>query len=357
MLRRLERRFKRWRYSARLSYPRLFVVFAMCKLPMQLALVAVPLWLLVGVYNKHFSYEAHSNRIRSLQVNNEVANPSIDSGNIVVIDRSLPVNTTANNDADSFSSDNALSAVDQKKITATATEPGDTSMALALESRPATEPALTQVLSTPDGPPGESLAVENSSTALTSAEKVGDDSFSQTGGSAPELLPADANVKVTTVPFAAIEELPDSGVIAQDLLSAPDKRTRLSAVMEQLSGPTLIQQGQPEPALPADTVKGADWLAGQNDASYVIQVESSANQRVMQRKAQNLSVAGDLAIYPFVVSREGEVIYGMSYGLYDTLDDARQASNDLPTELLRYGAWIRQVGTLKRQIRVIEQAR
>lgn len=314
---------------------------------MQLALIIVPLWWGVSAYNKHFSYDAHLQRQRAQNIDESLT----DSGRVVPIDRQVAGDTVAV--LDPMGELQFDGPTDQRSTDFKSTSSQPLSQAMSL-----LEAEDAQAVSDTDVESAEAIADADANGAVEVNAEDADESNSD---SAPELLPADASIKVKTAPFAAIEEFPDSGpkeFLREDPVSVDsDKATELANVMEQLGGPLALQSNEPAPETLPAAIKGTDWLSAQDNSSYVIQLESSANQQVMRRKAQRLSVVNDLTIYPFVVSRAGEVIYGLSYGLYDTLDEARQASETLPDELIRYGSWIRQVGTLQRQARQIEQTR
>ncbi len=142
-------------------------------------------------------------------------------------------------------------------------------------------------------------------------------------------------------------------------LAEPDKLAELSSVVERISGPAQIHidrlTSKPEPIERSGPVlRDAGWLKDQAESSFVIQLESSVNVDRMRQQINRLSTAEQLAIYPYKVSVNGDVVYGLSYGLYDTLSQAKQANSEMPAELRRFGSWIRQVGPLKQQIEQID---
>ena len=142
-------------------------------------------------------------------------------------------------------------------------------------------------------------------------------------------------------------------------LAEPDKLAELSSVVARLSGPTQIHltrvTGKPEPIERSRPVLlDAGWLKDQPESSFVIQVASSVNVDRLRQQADKFSTVEPPVIYPYKVSVNGDVIFGLSYGLYETLTQAKQANSEMPTDLQRFGSWIRQVGPLKQQIEQID---
>lgn len=314
---RLKRRYRRFRYNNQARYPRLFVILNMLKLPFQLLLVAVPLWIVVAAYNDHFSYEAqqqHGGMVSGFDLG-IVPEDESSTVAVVAIDRTAPV---------------LIEGVGEQ---------ADANAELMQ-----VEPMLKR----------EALVTESNTLSVDSLPMP---SLAASTASGPELLDNGDNVIVKSVPYSPIEELPDDGrVVTQVLRPESAKDAEVVALVEQLSGPAQIHRESSALGV-QPRVRSAEWLVEQDDSSFVIQLESSANHVIMQQQARKLSTAGDLAIYPFVVSNNGEVIYGMSYGLYSTLEQAKKASTELPGDLVRFGTWIRQVGTLKRQMRAIDPER
>ncbi len=381
-IRRLKRRYRRFRYNNQARFPRLFVVYDMIKLPLQILLVALPLWVVVGLYNEHFSFEAQTQQSRLLSANDSSVESGVarntnpeDSplaGMAVPIVRNQPalqIGSEAELSADQQAILNVQDTGEEfdlsppKRIDAIASNPQvlaenkllKDAMAVLGENTGDEAKAIAEVTTG-----GATLPAGSNGTLAGTTDPVGN-----SAASGPELIRNDHNVLVKTVPVSVIRELPDNAKppVTEPLFQS-DKQTKLTAVMAQLSGPVDIHRDdnmvesvviEPVADRPV-SVRGRDWLAAQDDRSYVIQLESSANSGIMEEKALELSVADDLAIYPFVVSRQGEVIYGLSYGLYETLGQARKASAELPDELVRFGTWIRRVGTLKQQMKVVEQS-
>lgn len=319
-LRRLKRRYGRFRYNNQARYPGLLVLLDMLKLPLQLLAVALPLWIAVGIYNAQFSYQAQSEKSAS----------AADASSSVPIDRIASAAV-----AELDSSTDVLVIGRQVDMGEKAAADSKTTDSAVLAGNASEE--------TSSEPSGLRQFAESLVTSLnpTGASELSDDI---------------ASMKVKSTTNTDAEKFPDDR--DQSVLSSPDKATEVASVVRQLSGPAQIHADSTsntnESASAGVTIHGADWLAEQLETSFVIQLESSSNVDLMKVRARSLEAAETLAIYPTTLSADGEVTYGLSYGLYPTLADARQANDALPEDLKRFGTWIRQVNALKRQIDSID---
>ena len=287
-----------------------FTRLKIARLPAQLLLLALPLWMAVAAYNARFSVEAQQPQVG--EVDSQAAR-----GQAASAGAAAPV------------------AIDRNKR--------DVVRTVDAGANSSRDPlAMTVVRPKQGSVQAESVPVSN--TADVGSETVA-------GNTAPELLIDGDDVVVQAVSRSVIEPMPNDEQAEPLGLS---KEAEVGALIERLSGP--VTSATPEAATTSDSaVKGSDWVSAQLDTSFVIQLESSANYAVMQKQALRHADAEPLAIYPFAVSRDGEVIYGMSHGLYDTLAEAKQASAGLSDNLLRFGSWIRQVKDIKQQIQSIDQ--
>lgn len=283
---RLRRRYRRFRYNNQARFPRLFVILDMAKLPLQILLVALPLWLAVGFYDDHFSYRA-KNELRNAAIPVVDTLPNMADPSITVANTTDPKIADNENASDTVPEDGVI-AINRNAGEAQSVDRGSATDSLIVVKR---EPAPQNVL-------------------LSDIETVGD-------------------------------------VQSAELT---DKATELNSVVERISGPAQIHIDRLTKEAGPLVLRDAGWLKDQSDTSFVIQVESSANVERMRQQIKKLRSPEQLAIYPYKVSVDGDVVYGLSYGLYETLTDAKNANATMPAEMRRFGSWIRQVGPLKRQI-------
>ena len=260
-LTRLRRRFRRFRYNNQARFPRLFVIFDMAKLPLQIMLVALPLWIAVGFYDDHFSYQANNDRLKK--------------------SRSMVVEKPP------------TSIIDESVVTVTIDRQAGEALSSMIDP-------VAEVINSP----------------------------------AKETIPKDASTLNNSA------QLPGK----------PDKVAELDDVVTRIAGPSSIHNEK----LNTTSLRDASWLVAQSNASFVIQFESSRNVELMRQQARKLSTSEELALYPYKFSQDGDLVYGLSYGLYDSLSEARAANASLPEEMRRFGSWIRQVGLLKKQMESID---
>ncbi len=281
-LTRLHRRYRRFRYNNMARFPRLFVILDMAKLPLQILLIALPLWIAVGFYDDNFSYQANNERLKKSRA--------------AAIAELPPAPLVDDNLSDDQLADGKQVTIDRLPDTA---QSGKDSGAMAVKSLPVEEAIYPQ----------------------------------------------------------------DSDLDTADLVDSPlDKVARIDSDIERIAGPSdifavdaSIDTVLPSTALSQEPLlRDASWLAAQPDASFVVQFESSGNVDLMRRQVRKFQTSEALALYPYKVSQEGDLVYGLSYGLYDSLSEARAASVAMPAEMSRYGVWIRQVGLLKKQMQSVE---
>lgn len=269
---RLKRRYRRFRYNNLARHPHFFVVLDMLKMPVQIGLIVLPLWLIVGFYDKHFSYEAKSREL-----------------------------------AQQLNQDSTMRGTDNDLQVET----------VAIEREPA-----------------PSLAPEPQTTA---------DAANQ-----DNVIPADPVVNADPVlpPAASSAALETSPL---DDETADTKVAEVEDIVGRLAGPGVL----PVSASPADTsvaeveIRDGNWLAKQDDNSFVIQLESSTNVEAIKETTQKVDNPQEFAIYPFKLSAQGEKVYGLSYGVYSSLAEAQAEIENIPPELRKFGTWIRKVGPLK----------
>lgn len=86
------------------------------------------------------------------------------------------------------------------------------------------------------------------------------------------------------------------------------------------------------------------WVAAQNPNYYTLQLASSTNQALIQ-KYYSENVLTDKAGY-YRSQRAGEDWYSLVYGAYPTVQDAKNAIDNLPADLKKWSPWVRNIRSI-----------
>lgn len=103
---------------------------------------------------------------------------------------------------------------------------------------------------------------------------------------------------------------------------------------------------------PVAEVGDEKWMLKQKSDHYVIQIGSTNNVPFLVRFEKRLPQTQPTAILEMLIARKPEHV--LTYGLFDSLDAATAALNKLPQSARRYGAYVRPVAAVQRQVRALE---
>lgn len=291
----LKKRYKKIRYTLGWKYPWLYSKLSSAVFPAQLLLLCVSLLALVGFYQKHYSFEATMRASENKSTTDYIHPLSPAHTGIST------KNTTVHNEASAITT---------------------TPRTVILQS--AVEQAATQ----PEVVPA-SLTRDNSlSAAVTKTEiQKSDDAL------LAEVIKAEAWLRQKKQQTKRLEARVER---ARQLLRSAETNTA-----EQQEPKTRLLTGE--------------WVQQQPENHFVVQIASSTNFELLQDYATRNPLTAPLAIYPYKVSKTGNVVYGLSTGLFI---DRQDAMNELPrlTEISkRHGVWVRKIADLKTNLASLEQ--
>lgn len=148
-----------------------------------------------------------------------------------------------------------------------------------------------------------------------------------------------------------IDNIPDSAV-ARDAVPIANMAYRMLRLEET---PATTGEEQPEEdTLPADGVRGADWLLRQDPAAYTIQLLSTSDKSALLSFIRRHRLKRELAY--FETSREDTQWYSLVYGVFSSPGNARTAAEKLPPSLRDQRPWIRKVADVQAVIATQETA-
>ena len=94
------------------------------------------------------------------------------------------------------------------------------------------------------------------------------------------------------------------------------------------------------------TMGPQEWVAAQNPSYYTLQLASSTNQALIQKYYDENELVGKAGYYRS--RRAGEDWYALVFGAYPTVQDAKDAIDDLPVDLKKWSPWVRNIRSIRK---------
>lgn len=92
------------------------------------------------------------------------------------------------------------------------------------------------------------------------------------------------------------------------------------------------------------TMGPQEWVAAQNPNYYTLQLASSTNQALIQKYYSENDLTGKAGYYRS--RRAGEDWYALVYGAYPSVQDAKEAIDNLPEDLKKWSPWVRNIKSI-----------
>lgn len=99
-----------------------------------------------------------------------------------------------------------------------------------------------------------------------------------------------------------------------------------------------------KPAHVSVTMGPQEWVAAQNPNYYTLQLASSTNQALIQKYYSENELTGKAGYYRS--RRAGEDWYALVFGAYPTVQDAKDAIDQLPADLKKWSPWVRNIKSI-----------
>jgi len=103
------------------------------------------------------------------------------------------------------------------------------------------------------------------------------------------------------------------------------------------------------------TILSVNWLLAQPSNYYVAQIASSPNLELLTNLAQNQNLEEPLAIYPFKVNKNRNLVYGLSSGLFTSKSPAMAKVPELAEISKHHGVWVRQISEIEDQLESLKK--
>jgi len=170
--------------------------------------------------------------------------------------------------------------------------------------------------------------------------------------------------------FNAEEEPLTMVVVGDDNVTSSDQAERdelatlvaeLPVVEEALEQSTIEQQSIeidevitqviPEAPIPSPShiAHQEDWIVAQQGSHYTFQLMGSWDHSELIEFIEKYDLSGDLA--EFESERNGRVWYALVFGVYDSKQEALQASSNWPDPLNTLPSWLRRFDSVQKQIK------
>lgn len=118
----------------------------------------------------------------------------------------------------------------------------------------------------------------------------------------------------------------------QGMVEAYSRINAKSLQPTKLSAPATASMGPQE------------WVAAQNPNYYTLQLASSTNVQLIEKYYSENDLVGKAGYYRS--QREGEDWYALVFGAYPSVQDAKDAIDNLPEDLKKWSPWVRNIRSI-----------
>ncbi len=143
---------------------------------------------------------------------------------------------------------------------------------------------------------------------------------------------------------------------AERLLRQQKQRTK-ELEQKLASAKSLLRTSDQHPLDSAPELFNADWLQAQPANHYIVQVAAGTERKSLLEFAADKRFDPPLALYPYKLNKDGELVYGLSTGLFIAKDDAFTELPGLSEMTKQHGVWVRKVADINNQLSALKQTR
>ena len=319
----LKRRFKRFKYTLSWKYPRFYALCYVLVFPLQLVVLLVLFFTVSFLFNTEKSddfvsasaQQSKSKKAGKLQNNF----PTITTVSETIADSELLVSEADTTNADQTSSSDPADNLTDVKLSATMPR---------LKRRP-TETELDVT------PPKE--------TRVTVASKTATDlSVISLSEKQPDVVD----------PVDPVDPVDDSEALAE-LEKLPTETDTSSITSEATLRPVNQESRSPDQVtnetadFRTSGLYNENWINAQRSGLFVVQLVSSPKYSALIDYGRTLSSFDSVTIYPYRKNENGETVYGISTGLYQSAREAIENIETFPASIREGKPWVRKVEELK----------
>ena len=142
-----------------------------------------------------------------------------------------------------------------------------------------------------------------------------------------------------------------------DAISVNNSEGGVTVALPSVSDNTNAQDSttieQSESSVPVATPRAVEnerWVLFQEPTHFTVQLATSRERNYILELAQGLSES-PVAIYPFRTTASQNPVFGLLSGLYETRTEALNAVEEMPSDVKRFGVWIRPISDLQAAIK------
>lgn len=331
----IKKTIQRMRYKCSWKYPTLYAWAGKLAFPFQLAVLGLALFAAVDFYQDHYSWAA------ATKTNQFEAKPAL-------------IKTAL--------------AKSQTKPLETKTEP---TVPAKVAAKPTVKPNLEISASSKESELEEYMNLKAAMTANHGAKAKPEESKQpvanqlikvKSSAATADKTPAATNTITPATILNTQQKLQAELSKAEQVLASKKQQTKQLEKKIKDAKALLKTQATERPNKSDNFTAGFDslkvatggflddkWLKTQASSQFVIQLASSSDYNALVRYVKELPVI-PVAIYPYKISQQGAVVYGVSTGLYPSSEQALQGIAKLSKKAKINSPWVRNIGDVKAQI-------
>ena len=107
---------------------------------------------------------------------------------------------------------------------------------------------------------------------------------------------------------------------------------------------------QQDEAIDVSTIVNHEWVLEQSSDKFTIQFRSSRDVEILREFAPVITSETTVSIFPFKKTNNGQMVFGIATGLYESLEEAAAAIETMAPAAQEFGPWIRPLDELQREV-------
>ena len=161
-----------------------------------------------------------------------------------------------------------------------------------------------------------------------------------------EVIPAvavaaqSASVEPSEEQTNALQQVPEIALAANNDIKPIDNKPIVQ---------TESVQHQDE-AIDVSTIVNHEWVLEQSSDKFTIQFRSSRDVEILREFAPSITSETTVSIFPFKKTNNGQMVFGIATGLYESLEEAAAAIETMAPAAQEFGPWIRPLDELQREV-------
>jgi DamX protein len=209
-------------------------------------------------------------------------------------------------------------------------------------------PPMPETADDPEPPPEPATADDPEPPPEPATASIPEPPPEPATASIPEPPPTSAIAPRTeSEPMATVSSEPETRLEPEPVVPAEPEPTPSSVPIDAAALAPIPQPLPPENLL-TDGLLDERWLQRQNPNHFTIQISASNDRQALRQYADSLNLNTELAWFRSL--RNGQDWYSLVVGQYPSSANAQMAIANLPARVRRNQPWIRNFGSIQRDI-------